>query len=310
MASRFLGILLNSATILSLLLFAATAAGWILSYNAGQRVGLITLGERYTLHSDRGRLTLTGPPAATPAEEKAAWEVISAIRNDQFFWMQSRFPGSTGTVTIHPTPVIGSPAGRATGMIPQLQTRGAPAGMRRALLRALEDPDKFLAGHCLLLYAETPRRMGLLAQSPSPRPWRSFDLCLPATTPSYGVVTFDGLRVEFRRQGAVIDDSRDHDTATERRVPTIEFRSADSWRFDAAQLPTIRDQWHDRLDVTAGSMPYWPLLVPFLVLPVAQCRASWRRARRRRAGQCLACGYDVRATPDRCPECGAVPSAR
>jgi hypothetical protein len=52
--------------------------------------------------------------------------------------------------------------------------------------------------------------------------------------------------------------------------------------------------------------PMWILGLP-LLLPLAILSIRNRRSvRRRRAGLCLRCGYDLRASPEQCPECGQV----
>lgn len=57
---------------------------------------------------------------------------------------------------------------------------------------------------------------------------------------------------------------------------------------------------------------YFLLALVFGSLSIAQSIRLWQIHRRQRAlahGRCAVCGYDLRASPERCPECGAVPEA-
>jgi len=55
------------------------------------------------------------------------------------------------------------------------------------------------------------------------------------------------------------------------------------------------------------AIPDWLLLVVCSLFPLLRLGAIIRRWQRRRRGLCTACGYDLRSSPNQCPECGAVP---
>jgi hypothetical protein len=56
--------------------------------------------------------------------------------------------------------------------------------------------------------------------------------------------------------------------------------------------------------------PHWFIAAMTSLLPGGWLIRRVAIRRQRGAGRCLCCGYDLRGTPDRCPECGAVPEPR
>jgi len=53
------------------------------------------------------------------------------------------------------------------------------------------------------------------------------------------------------------------------------------------------------------SIPYEFPFLAFLVLPILWVRKYRAILRTAQKNRCIQCGYDLRSTPDRCPECGA-----
>jgi hypothetical protein len=75
-------------------------------------------------------------------------------------------------------------------------------------------------------------------------------------------------------------------------------------RWGSLDLPAAFETYTRR----SASLPLWLLALAAGAWPLASVAMLVRRRRRlrRRPGCCRNCGYDLRATPERCPECGKI----
>jgi len=75
----------------------------------------------------------------------------------------------------------------------------------------------------------------------------------------------------------------------------------------------LAGSWNANSSLVNLFVPYWMIAVPTALLPTAWIRL-WSIRRRSlhltRLGLCATCGYDLRGTPNRCPECGALAGAK
>jgi hypothetical protein len=102
----------------------------------------------------------------------------------------------------------------------------------------------------------------------------------------------------------------------------LEPRNAESYGARRL-LKSVRDVKDNAIDFRClgvevlGTRNSWPahfvVVIPFgwIALPLAAAATWWvvayrRRRDRERTGSCRACGYDLRGSPGRCPECGAA----
>jgi hypothetical protein len=108
-----------------------------------------------------------------------------------------------------------------------------------------------------------------------------------------------GVRAERAERGWLIQ-SRPHSALRVTSRPT-------KWPLFPTEL-----RWHRSKTAFGGKRqvaavaPFWLLTLAVLLGCVPGFWLWQRRRYLRRAGCCPVCGYDLRASPERCPECGTV----
>ena len=262
------------AWIISLLLAAGLTSLWIRSYRHYEDFTFSTTHARFRFPSVFGRLIIIVPPPHGPAaQEKKAWALLQQLNNDQIQWDEREHD-------VTPQPIAGTAAA-------ELETLGLP----NVLMRGLDDPKKFAAAYVLLMRLQN-RALSYSQQLNSAHGLQSGDSLICR----FGILQVEILHY-YDTYGPLTFDPR--------HAGVRHYRS-DEVKINPNQIALVKEYWDHQLGRDLAVIRY-PWLIPgLLVLPLVALRRAWIHTLRRRRGHCLHCGYDLRQSPERCPECGAA----
>ena len=286
--------LFNFLSAASLVTAVYVAGVWFFSTEDRDRLRVPTPWGRYTLESYQRRLRLSGPPAPPPgADERKGWEVVARLSNHHLRWEQHRLvsPGRTQILRIVVEPAEGTAAW-------EVKLGPSAAGIyTRPLLKALDDPHKFMAAHVLLRAVTAAPPWG-----GTPPPWGGV---AGAELRSGGKAFcwYDGMGLELLQPDAV--EAQIGGVGSGAVTSVFRHGTGASWRVDPAQREALADLWHERLDARLGpAVSHGWVVGAAMVLPGVWLARWRRRAWREASGRCVRCGYDLCESPERCPECG------
>ena len=122
----------------------------------------------------------------------------------------------------------------------------------------------------------------------------------------------DTLALAWPRHRADVHSSSGQFVVVEEPAGSARPAPAVRWRCEADVIPygadvraaLVRFQVHSTGTARVWVFPQWPLVIAAALAPAVG--VVRRRRTRVVPGTCRTCGYDLRATPKQCPECGAV----
>jgi hypothetical protein len=126
---------------------------------------------------------------------------------------------------------------------------------------------------------------------------------------STGLVCLGGERREYTTH--LVASQLMHIEGVQPGLRHLSEEPEDWWAPEMGSFFADRQSWNENSGAFSQAFVVFPHWLVFLLSAMLPAALFVHRLRRRRvpAHLCGRCGYDLRATPERCPECGAVPAA-